>query len=62
MHEKTFVIDCEMLDMLVASIWHQLMQIITYLPSSSWIQLLVLVRASCGNGFKCASQKELEQC
>ena len=44
----------------MTSFW-RLMQIFTNLPSSSWIQLLVLVRASCGNGFKCASQKELEQ-
>jgi len=58
MHEKTFVIDCELLDMLVANIWHQLMQIITYLLSS-WIQLLVLLRATCGNGFKRVLQKNL---
>ena len=43
-----------MLDTLVANIWYQLMQIINYiyLPSSSWIQLLVLMRATCCNGFK----------
>ena len=50
-----------LLDMLVANIWYRLMQIITYLPSSSWIQLLVLVRATCGNGFKCALQNVIEQ-
>jgi len=27
------------------------------LPPFSWIQLLVLVSAACGNGFKCALQK-----
>ena len=37
------------------------MQIITYLPSCSWIQLLVLVKATCGNGFKCALQNVIEQ-
>ena len=50
-----------LLDMLVANIWYRLMQIITYLPSSSWIQLLVLVRATCGNDFKCALQNVIEQ-
>jgi len=34
---KKIVIDCELLDMFVANIWYQLMQIIIYLPSSSWI-------------------------
>jgi len=33
--QKKFVIDCELLDMLVTNIWNQLMQIIIYLPSSS---------------------------
>jgi len=48
-HGKTIVVYCELLDMLVANIWYQLMQIIwpIYLPSSSRIQLLVLVRATC---------------
>jgi len=41
---KKFVIDCELLDVLVANIWSQLMQIIMYLPSSSWLWLLVLAR------------------
>ena len=34
---KHFVIDCELLDMLVANIWYQLMQIIIYTHSSSWM-------------------------
>jgi len=55
-HEKTFVKGCELLDILVASIW---MQTLIYLPSSSWIQLLVLVRATCCNAFKCALTKLL---
>jgi len=43
--------------MLVANISYQLMQIIIYLPSSSWLQVLALVKANCGNGFKCALQE-----
>jgi len=31
---KNFVIDCELLQMLMANIWHQLMQIIIYLSTS----------------------------
>jgi len=50
-----------LLDMLAANILHRSMQIITYLPSSSWIQVIVLVRATCVNGFKCALQKVIEQ-
>jgi len=34
---KKSVIDCELLNMLMANISYQLMQIIIYLPSSSWI-------------------------
>jgi len=47
--------------MLVANTWYRLLQIITYLPSSSSIQLLVLVRATCVNGFKRSLQEDLEQ-
>jgi len=53
--------DYELLDMLVANISYQLMQIIVYLPSSYWIQLLVLTRATCSNGLKCILLKDLEQ-
>jgi len=42
------------LSMLVANVWNQLMQIIVYLPSSSWLQLVVLVRVTCNNAFQCA--------
>jgi len=34
------------------------MQIIIYLPSPSWIKSLVLVKVTCGNGFKSALQKD----
>jgi len=51
-----------LLGMLVENMWYRLMQIITYLPSSSWLQLglLVLVSATCDNGFKCDLQKGLD--
>jgi len=61
---KKFEKHCDRLwavGMLVANIWYQLMQIIVYLPSFSWIQLLVLMRATRSNGFQCALQKDLEQ-
>ena len=57
-HEKTFVKDCELLDMLGGNIWYQLMQIIVYLLFCSWIQLLVLVRAISSIGFKCFTDLE----
>jgi len=57
-YEKNFVKDCELLDIFVGYIWYQLMQIIVYLPFSSWIQFLVLVRTICSNGFKCFTDSE----
>jgi len=60
--KNTFVIDCELLDtsMLVANIFYKLVQIVIYSPSASWIQLLLLLSATCGNGVNCSLQKALE--